>query len=80
MEFRIVELNDAKTNKKLFFVQIGNIVWEKWFLCFSRRKTVWEWFKDKPQDTEAVSFTTFAYALEQVEELKKQLPIYYRIK
>ena len=75
MKFQIVEFNDARVNSKFFSVRVGTIVWEKWY----KRKTIWEWNRDNLEDA-AQKYNSFTEAMEAVEELKRQIPVYHNIK
>ena len=74
MKFRIGEFNEVEGNKKVFAVQSGTVVWEHWY----KRKIVWSWVTEKDGITK--SFDTFNEAKIYVDDLKKQIPIFYNIK
>ena len=75
MKFQIVEFNEPRSNLKHFCVRLGTRVWVKWFWF----KTVWEWATEQG-DESATKYNTFQEAQKAVEEIKKQLPIYYNVK
>lgn len=79
MKFQIVEFNDARVNKKYFAIRMGVIAKEHWFLCFNKRVIKWEWEREHPEAA-ATQFNSFNDAMEIVNELKKQIPIYYNVK
>lgn len=76
--YRVVEFANVPEGEKRFFLQIGEIYWERRFLGISFPSVDWVKYRD-PQDEAKIhaGFETMKEAIDVIKELKKSEPVYH---